>query len=65
MVSIKGNSVEVKNNHGLQSTFNIIDVRTTTMAEKVKELLPGFKEFGRKGKLYESISFQRFRMNIR
>ena len=49
--SIKGNSVEVKNSHGLLSTFHITDIRKTTMAEKVKELLPDFKKFGRKGKL--------------
>ena len=51
MVSIKGNSVEVKNNHRLLSTFHITDVRKTTMVEKVEELLPNFKKFGRKGKL--------------
>ena len=51
MVGIKGNAVEVKNNQGLLSTFHITDVRKTTMAKKVEELLPDFKKFGRKGKL--------------
>ena len=51
VVSIKGNSVEVKNNHRLLSTFHITDIWKMTMAEKVEELLPNFKKFGRKGKL--------------
>ena len=51
MVGIKGNTVDIKNNHGLLSTFHITDVRKTTMAKKVKELLPDFNKFGRKRKL--------------
>ena len=51
VVSIKGNSLEVKKNHGLLSTFHMTDVRKMTMAEKVEELLPDFQKFGRKGKL--------------
>ena len=48
---IKRNSIEVKNNHGILSTFHITDVRKTTMTEKVKELLPNFKKFRRRGNL--------------
>ena len=51
VINIKGNSIEVKNNHGFLSTFHITDVTKTAMVEKVKELLPDFKKFGRKGKL--------------
>ena len=51
MVGIKGNSVEVRNNHGLLSTFLITEIQKMTMAEKVEELLSDFKKFGRKGKL--------------
>ena len=51
VVGIKGSAVEVKKNHGLLSTFHITDVRKTTVAEKVEELLQDFKKFGRKGKL--------------
>ena len=51
VVGIRGNLVEVKNNHGVLSTFHITDVRKMTMAENVKEMLPDFKKFGRKGKL--------------
>ena len=51
VVGIKGNSIEIKNNHGLLSTFYITDVRKMIMAEKFKELLPNFKKFRRKGKL--------------
>ena len=51
VVSIKGNTIEVKNNHGLMSTFHITDIKKMTMAEKVNELLPDLRKFGRKGKL--------------
>ena len=36
VVGIKGNSVEIKNNHGLLSTYHITDARKTTMAEKLE-----------------------------
>ena len=44
MVSIKGNSVDIKNNHGLPSIYHITDVRKVTMAEKIEESLPDFKK---------------------
>ena len=51
MIDIKGNSIEVMNNHRLISTFHITDVRKATLAEKVDELPSDFRKFGRKGNL--------------
>lgn len=64
VVGIKGDSIEVKNNHRLLSKFHITGVRKMTMAEKVEELLPDFKKFGRKGKLHGFRSVLKFRMDI-
>ena len=49
VVGIKGNTVEVKNNHGLLSTFHSTDVRKTTMAEKSKNYSLTLKKLEGKG----------------
>ena len=51
VVSIKGNSVEVKNNHRLLPHFTSQMLGRLQWQRKSKNYFPNFKKFGRKGKL--------------